>query len=77
MSFGPLTDGLGFEPVNHRHPHFDRMTLVEGHHRYKKRLACCTTTPFTTTTFTTPLDIIKLNDAADGVIPSSLAAACA
>lgn len=40
--------------------------LVQGHCCHKRRLACRAPTPFATKALAIPVDIIELNDAADG-----------
>ncbi len=42
--------------------------LVQGHCCHKRRLACHAPTPFATTALATSVDIIELNDAADGLL---------
>ena len=69
MPFCPISNGLGFETIDHRHPHLDWMSfLVQGHCCHKRRLACRARPPFATTALATPVDIIRLNDAADGLL---------
>lgn len=64
MPFCPISNGVGFETIDHRHPHLDWMPfLVKGHCCHKWRLACRATTPLAT-----PVNIIELNDAADGLL---------
>ena len=82
MPFCPISNDVGFETIDHRHPHLDWMPfLVQGYCCHKRRLACRAPTPFATTALATPVDIIELNDAADGLLVIGLfhgfAAACA
>ena len=43
-------------------------SLFRGHCCHKRRLACRALTLFATTALATPVDIIELNDAADGLL---------
>ena len=76
MPFCPISNGLGLKPsttvirILIGCPSLFRATAA------KRRLACRAPTPFATTALATPVDIIELNDAADGCLSSDSFMVC-
>ena len=68
MPFCPISNGLGFETIDHRHPHLDWMSFACSGPLLPQTASCLPRPdPVATTALATPVDIIELNDYTDGL----------